>query len=358
LPGASIDRYVDPALLERERAALFRKQPIIVAHESELPATGDFVTEDVAGVPLLILRDAGGQVRVFVNVCSHRDVQLVYASRGCGQEAFTCVYHAWRYGLDGSLGYMPGEEVFGRGLDRTGRGLRPVPHAVRHGFVWVRLDGDFDRSVDIPGFLGPVLDDDFTCFELATHRVHRATVHVASANWKLVMDAFAGGRHATSLHRQSPERASVVDDCAPHVRQVAAREGAPALAGQPEASWDLRAHATVLYNVFPAAVLVFHPLWIAQIGLFPEAVDRVRVVHRMLVPHALTEAAASDAERERRDESFARIDGQVLAGEDLAMTESIQSTLRSGANHAVLLDEPKQGMRLFHDAWDRAMRAP
>lgn len=374
----SIDRYVDPAVLQREHALLFRKQPIIATHVSELPGPGDFVTEDVGGVPLVIVRDAAGRVRVFVNVCRHRSARLVDPPRGCGKKALTCPYHAWSYALDGSLLHVPGEEWFGGGLDRAALGLRAVPHEVRHGFVWVLLDAEPgldgeeqrpDRAearpaagpeagIGVASFLGPVLDDDFAAFDLAAHRAERASVRSKTANWKLVMDAFAEGYHVKSLHRESLARffidAAIVDDCAPHVRQVGARRDFPALASQPESAWDVRQHTTVFYNVFPNVVLVFHPLWVSQLGLFPEAVDRVRVVHRMLVAPAPTgEHGAGLAERLQR--SFEHIDGQVFEKEDLAIAENIQSTLRAGASHELLLGAQERGMRLFHQAWDRAM---
>jgi phenylpropionate dioxygenase-like ring-hydroxylating dioxygenase large terminal subunit len=350
----SIERYVDPALLERERAALFGAHPILVAHVSELPAPGDLVTVDLAGVPVIVLRDLDGEVRVLVNACRHRGARLVEDARGCGKKALTCPYHAWSYRLDGSLLHVPDAHAFA-GLDHAALGLRVVPHQVRHGFVWACLAPDPGQGADITAFLGPALDDDFEHFALASHQVARTTVRTRAANWKLVMDAFAEGYHLKSLHRQSLARffldAAIVDDCAPHVRQVGARKGLLELADRPEADWDLRQHTTVFYNVFPNTVLVFHPLWISQLGLFPEAVDRVRVVHRMLVPAP----PADDDERERLDRSFAHIDGQVFEKEDLAIAENIQGTLRSGANREFLLGGLEHGMRLFHQAWDRAM---
>ncbi len=363
----STDRYLDPTVLEQERVALFRKQPLIVAHVSELPGPGDFVTEDVAGVPLLILRDQGGEVRVFRNLCRHQGVRLVDESQGCGRKAFTCLYHAWRYGLDGSLLDIAGREIPG-GLLYPGLELRVVAHEVRHGFVWVRLDGnpgqpagnaagdtpgDTPRdTIDVAGFLGPVLDDDFAHFALAGHRMDRKNVHVRACNWKLVMDALAEGHPVESVHRPGRTRfdleAAVVDDCTPHVRHVRARPDA--LEHGP--AWDLRRHTRVFYNVFPSSVLIFHPRWVSQLGLFPDAVDRVRVVHRML----LASPPAGD-ERERLDRSFLHLDGEVLAGDNLALAERLQGTLGSAAHPEVQLGEHEHGMRLFHQAWARVMSA-
>lgn len=366
------ERYREPAVLEQERLALFRRQPLLVAHVSELPGPGDFLTEDVAGVPLLVLRDAGGQLRVFQNLCRHQGVRLVDEKQGCGRKSFKCLYHAWRYGLDGSLLDIAGREIPEAHL-YPGLELRAVAHEVRHGFVWVRLDGKPaappeagpaatpeattnatpEATIGVAGFLGPVLDDDFARLALASHAVHRKNAHVRACNWKLVLDALAGAHplepdDRTHVH----QAAAVLDDCAPHVRHVSARPGSLEVA--PDA-WDLRRDATVSYRMFPGTVLVLHPRhpqWVSQISLFPEAVDRVRVVHRML----LASRPAGDAERERLDQSFQRVDGDALAEDVLATAERLQSAL--GAQPEEPRSWPAEhGTRLFHQAWDRVMSA-
>lgn len=349
-----INRYLDPDELERERLALFRRCPVVVAHVSEVAEPGDVVTEQIGATPLIITRDATGAIRVFINACRHRGATLVDAAP-CRKKAFTCPYHAWTYGLDGSLLHVPNEEVF-PGLDRAALGLCQVAHEVRHGFVWVRLDGPekLERSLRVADFLGPILDDDFAAFDFASHLVAHRTVRITRANWKLVMDAFTEGYHVKSLHRKSLSRffvdGTLVDDCAPHIRQLGARKTFVEASRQPEETWRLRAHTTLFYNLFPNAVAVFHPHWVSLLTLFPEAVDRVRVIHRGLAP-----PQSSDDNRAQLAKSFGFIDGQVFENEDLAVAESIQRTLGSGANQELLLGGLEQGTRLFHEARDRAL---
>jgi phenylpropionate dioxygenase-like ring-hydroxylating dioxygenase large terminal subunit len=345
-----VDRYLDPAQLDAERAALFRGLPLIAAHVSEIPEPGDFTTAEIGGVPIVALRDGEGEVRVFANVCRHRGARLLAGERGSCGKAITCPYHAWSYRLDGSLLHVPRDEVFA-GLDRDALGLRAIDHQVRHGFVWARVEPDGPLEVD--RFLGAELDGDLEAFGFADHRVERVEVSERAANWKLVMDAFAEGYHLKSLHRQSLARffleGSILDDLAPHVRQVGARKSLLEVADQGEDTWDLRRDTTVFYNLFPNAILVFHPEWISQMSLFPTAVDRVRVIHRMLVD------ARVELDPARLQKSFELIHHQVFEREDLMIAESIQSTLASGANHEVLLGGLEEGMRLFHAARDRAL---
>ena len=135
-----VRRYIDLDELSREQERLFRGRPVIIAHTGELSRTRSFVTEEVGGVPLVVLRDDAGDLRVFVNACRHRGARLLDGAAGQCKKALTCRYHAWSYRLDGSLMHVPNEEAFAS-LDRSALALRPVPFTVRHGFVWAVVDG-------------------------------------------------------------------------------------------------------------------------------------------------------------------------------------------------------------------------
>src|SRR4051812_33017864 len=73
-----VERYTSPSRLEAEKRVLFRRLPIIVGRESDLPEPGRFFTHDAAGVPLLVTRDAAGKVHAMLNVCRHRGTRLVF----------------------------------------------------------------------------------------------------------------------------------------------------------------------------------------------------------------------------------------------------------------------------------------
>src|SRR4051812_17133060 len=97
--------YSDPAVLEHERAALFRRGWHYAGHLGQLEQSGDFVACRPGGVPVLVVRDREGGLRAFLNVCRHRGAELV---AGCGRrQTIQCPYHAWTYGLDGSLRAAP-----------------------------------------------------------------------------------------------------------------------------------------------------------------------------------------------------------------------------------------------------------
>ena len=93
--------YTDPARRAKERKVLFRKFPLVVTLSSRIPNTNDFVTENVAGISVIVVRDASGAARAFVNACRHR-ANVVCTEASGNTPRFTCGYHAWTYGTDGS----------------------------------------------------------------------------------------------------------------------------------------------------------------------------------------------------------------------------------------------------------------
>lgn len=144
-----IDVYTNPERLERERDILFRRTPIVVGHGSQISAPGGFLATEVAGLPILVVRQRDGSVRAFANLCRHRGARVV--EQGCGSaDRFRCPYHAWSYGLDGRLLAIPDHEAF-VGVDRSSHGLVPLPAEERHGFLWVVASTD--AGIDVAALL-------------------------------------------------------------------------------------------------------------------------------------------------------------------------------------------------------------
>ena len=128
--------YSDPARARLELERLFRGLPLFMGLSSRLPGPGDYLSEEIAGVPVLLVRDREGKLRAFANICRHRGAPV---ASGCGTaRSFSCPYHGWTYGLDGKLVGIPHEQSFG-GVDKATHGLQPLPAGERYGLMVVRL---------------------------------------------------------------------------------------------------------------------------------------------------------------------------------------------------------------------------
>src|SRR3989442_8107865 len=97
--------YSDEETLRRERALIFARSWQYAGRAAQVAEPGSYLATDAGGVPILVTRDAEGELRAFVNVCRHRGAVLM---DGCGtRKTLQCHYHAWTYDLDGSLRNAP-----------------------------------------------------------------------------------------------------------------------------------------------------------------------------------------------------------------------------------------------------------
>ena len=140
LPG----EFYNAAFFEQERTRLFPRVWCAVGVGSEVPDVGDAVPVDLAGWPLLIVRQPDKSIRVFHNICRHRGIQVLM-KKAHGLKSISCPWHAWRYALDGELRNTPrvgGEQSHTQqGLDRSQLGLMPVRVAQWQDMVFVNIDG-------------------------------------------------------------------------------------------------------------------------------------------------------------------------------------------------------------------------
>jgi Rieske 2Fe-2S family protein len=100
LPG---EYYNAPAIFADEQERIFARQWNCAGRSSALANPGDYLVREVAGESIVVLRDRGGELRAFFNVCRHRGTQLCNGASGRLSETIQCPYHAWTYTLDGRL---------------------------------------------------------------------------------------------------------------------------------------------------------------------------------------------------------------------------------------------------------------
>ena len=139
LPNA---HYVDPELYTAERDALVFKEWAGLGVTADVPEPGDAIPVDFMGLPLLLIRDMSGAVRVFQNVCRHRGMILVDAPRRI-EGAIRCPYHSWCYRSDGKLVSTPHVGGPGQnmadGIDRDALGLIEVRSHIWMDVVWINV---------------------------------------------------------------------------------------------------------------------------------------------------------------------------------------------------------------------------
>ena len=100
--------YVDEKVFEAEKERIFHRTWQYVGHTGQVSNVGDFFTTRLGDMPVVIVRDTGGALRAFANVCRHRGSEVVLECAG-NRRTLQCHYHGWTYNLDGTLRTAPRE---------------------------------------------------------------------------------------------------------------------------------------------------------------------------------------------------------------------------------------------------------
>jgi phenylpropionate dioxygenase-like ring-hydroxylating dioxygenase large terminal subunit len=318
--------YFDPGHAARERA-LFHRRPLLAAVGTSLPSPGAFLTLDLVGVPLLLVRQADGSVAGFRNVCRHRGGRV--EPEACGsRRLFTCRYHGWTYERDGSLRHVPYGEGF-PSVDPACHGLTPVATAERHGLVWVEL-GSTD-SLDVASYFGSEFDEQLGQVAPEGWEVYIEEAFTQPVNWKLIADGLLDILHPKFLHPDSVGRliqthTHTWDRYGVHGRLAMARRKLDKIKDDVPAGTDLRRYVITNFFVYPNTMLVLQPDHIELWTVFPDAEspERSTTYIRFLVH---TQPEADDA-RALLDQQW-QILTEAVTGEDWPMAESIQRAVKS-----------------------------
>ena len=97
--------YTSPDFLALEEKHIFGAEWLSAGRADTLQGPGAYLTMEINGEPIIILRDRDGALRGLSNVCRHR-MSTLLEGRGTVR-SITCPYHAWTYNLDGTLRGAP-----------------------------------------------------------------------------------------------------------------------------------------------------------------------------------------------------------------------------------------------------------
>ncbi|HEX5757221.1 MAG TPA: Rieske 2Fe-2S domain-containing protein, partial [Arenimonas sp.] len=86
--------YTDPAMVDFDRTRVFARSWQLVGHARQIANAGDHLVTEIAGLPLVVIRDTEGRIRAYHNVCRHRAGPLALCD-GKGAKALRCKYHGW-----------------------------------------------------------------------------------------------------------------------------------------------------------------------------------------------------------------------------------------------------------------------
>jgi phenylpropionate dioxygenase-like ring-hydroxylating dioxygenase large terminal subunit len=196
--------YTDPDVFELELARIYRAGWVFVAHESEVPEAGDYVTRRIGREPVIVSRGTDGEVHVLANRCAHRGNRLCNAERG-NSTSFRCPYHGWTFRSDGALVAVPMRTGYsGDFLANRGElGLAAVPRLDSYrGFVFASLAAGGISLRQHLGRATGAIDRLLALSPDGSLRLRAGWMkHHHFSNWKMVIENNVDGYHALFTHQ-------------------------------------------------------------------------------------------------------------------------------------------------------------
>ena len=272
--------YASAEMLALEQSHLFPKEWICVGRASAIAEPGAYLTYEIAGQPIVVLRDRAGSVRAFSNVCLHRMSVLL---EGHGRtSAIVCPYHAWSYNLDGSLRGAPHMERT-TGFRKDAYRLPELRTETWQGWIYVTLDPDVppvaDRLAPLTAMIEQYRMEDY----VETFREE----HVWNTNWKLLAENFMESYHLPMLHRATVGPHSKMEemDCPPgldtfNYHWITKEASLPIGNAHPDntvlqGAWR---KTTALLAIYPTHLITLTPGYFWYLILAPRGVHRVHMV--------------------------------------------------------------------------------
>ena len=331
--------YVDKNLYELELKTVFSNTWQLAARVDQLQQSGQYVTTDVAGEPIVVVRGNDGVLRAFFNVCRHHAAAVMTEPEGKAAQ-LRCPYHGWTYSLEGELKGTP--DFSGVcDFDRARNGLAPLELAEWENWVFVKLSPGNPPLAD---FLTGDLTDQIKTLRLTElHWFERRHYHF-DCNWKVFVDNYLdGGYHVPYLHKGLDSvldyRNYAIENGARHCLQWSpiVSEGAEAQTGAVR-----KGERALYYWIYPNFMINWYDGVMDTNLVVPRGVDHTEVIFDFYFPDVVSEAA-----RARNAASVAV--GQRIQDEDVAICKSVQRGLNSRAYHAGRLSVRREaGEHLFH----------
>ncbi|NNC35860.1 MAG: aromatic ring-hydroxylating dioxygenase subunit alpha [Acidimicrobiales bacterium] len=193
--------YTDKDLFLKEQVEIFHSTWAAIGFSCDVPDPGDAKPIDFAGMPLLLLRDKTGDLKVFQNTCRHRGMILVDEAKNL-KGPIRCPYHSWAYDFAGDLVATP--HVGGVGIDnhecikKENLGLFTIRTHVWLGVVFVNVSGNapaFEKEHDH-------LLNRWSEFNKPLHAsVPNSSFEMrVKSNWKLAAENYCESYHLPWIH--------------------------------------------------------------------------------------------------------------------------------------------------------------
>ncbi|MGH9430094.1 MAG: aromatic ring-hydroxylating oxygenase subunit alpha [Terriglobia bacterium] len=330
--------YTDARMAELERMSVFSRAWQAVGRMDQLKEPGCYLTAEVAGEPVVVVRGEDGKLRAFLNVCRHHAAAVATEPEGKVTN-FRCPYHGWTYGCDGSLKGTPEFEGV-RNFDRSNNGLVPVSVDTWENFVFTNLD---ENAAPLTGFLGGLIGRATPLNFTALNFFDRHTYTLA-CNWKVFIDNYLdGGYHVPHLHKGLNSILDYTHYTIENVDFCCIQSSPMKSSGQADASTAAtrKGDRTYYFWLYPNFMINWYEGAMDTNLVLPIDVDHCRVIFDFYFKPAGPDGEAYNRESIRVSDR--------IQDEDTGICRSVQRGLKSRGYVAGRLSVRREaGEQLFH----------
>ena len=330
--------YFDPRILDLEQQTVFAGTWQYACRLDQVREPGEFVSFELAGEPLVVVRGDDRVLRGFFNVCRHHAAAVVTEPSGCTKR-LRCPYHGWTYTLEGALKAAPAFEGV-RNFNPADNSLVPVATAVWENWVFVRLANE---GPTLEEFLGPEVVAQVRGLGLSGLHWFDRKHYVFDCNWKVFVDNYLdGGYHVPYLH----EGLGSVLDYHKYTIENGRRhclQSSPMVTRGAEAETGAvrKGERAMYYWFYPNLMLNWYEGVMDTNLVYPRGVDQTEVIFDFWF---------ADVSEAAREFNRASIDiANRVQDEDEGICRSVQRGLRSRAYDTGRLSVRREaGEQLFH----------
>jgi phenylpropionate dioxygenase-like ring-hydroxylating dioxygenase large terminal subunit len=315
------------AFLEHEQQTVFQQEWVCVGREDEIASPGDFLCHQIAGVAVLVVRQAENGIKAFVNACAHRFACLVDDASGSAKR-FTCRYHAWTYATSGELVRAPHMEMKD-GFDPAQHSLRELQADCWEGFIYVSLAPQpAYRPLEV---LAPLSEQVVGRYAMPSYQTVLRETMEWDANWKNLVENFIESYHVpvvhgktVAQHKKAPEDYVCGEDDDHYCYHRAAQAATTGLGAAHPANDRLQGEwrrMMIDFCVFPNHLVTLMPDYLWYISVQPLGTGRMRATWGLAVPPEVL----ADVDADRYDDWLAEFKSylDVANDEDKALVEAL-----------------------------------
>ncbi|HEY4317760.1 MAG TPA: aromatic ring-hydroxylating dioxygenase subunit alpha [Herbaspirillum sp.] len=206
--------YTSESIFNDEMDRIFGNTWLYVAHESEIPNAGDYVTASIGLQPVIVSRHGDGSVHVLHNRCGHRGAIVCNEEKGNTGRSFRCGYHGWTFRTNGELLAAPLRSGYPDCYDLKSEtfGLMPIPSESYRGFIFAHAGrAESADCVDLQTHLGPMKG----CIDALCDRAPEGEISLSGGvqkyyllgNWKAQIENLNDLYHPPYSHESTTNKA-------------------------------------------------------------------------------------------------------------------------------------------------------